>query len=161
MFNILQALRVWGNHWRHSIVKFHCDNLAVVQVVQTSKTKDPFLAACIRNIWMITAISDIEIQIEYVKGVNNIIFFLGYIQIEHLIKIFSKILGKIISGLRFPYHTFTLICLFNFRSYFLLSHTPEFGLASHPQSIQTINSICSQDTFQNLSSIYHLHEPTH
>ena len=73
MFNILLALRVWGNHWRHFIVKSHCDNLAVVQVVQTSKTKDPFLAACIRNIWMITAISDIEIQIDPVKGVNNII----------------------------------------------------------------------------------------
>ena len=51
-----------------------------------------------------------------------------------------------------------MICLFNFRSYFLLSHTPEFSLASHPQSLQTISSICSQDTFQNLSSIYHLHE---
>ena len=72
MFNILLALRVWSNHWRHSIVKFHCDNLAVVQVVQTSKTKDPFLAACIRNIWMITAIFDIEIQIDHIKGVNNV-----------------------------------------------------------------------------------------
>ena len=54
-------------------MKFYCDNLAVVQVVQTNKTKDPFLAACIRNIWLITATQDIEIQIEHVKGVNNTI----------------------------------------------------------------------------------------
>ena len=53
-------------------MKFHCDNLAVAQVVQISKAKDPFLAACIHNIWMITAIFDIEIQIDHVKGVNNI-----------------------------------------------------------------------------------------
>ena len=51
MFNVLLALRVWGHHWKHSLVRFYCDNLAVVQVVQTSKTKHPFLAACIRNIW--------------------------------------------------------------------------------------------------------------
>ena len=73
MFNILLALRVWGNQWKHSIVKFYCDNLAVVQVVQTNKTKDPFLAACIRNIWLITATQDIEIQIQHVKGANNTI----------------------------------------------------------------------------------------
>ena len=65
MLNILLALRVWGNRGMHSIVKFHCANLA--------KTKDPFLAACIRNIWMITAISDIDIQIDHTKGVYNII----------------------------------------------------------------------------------------
>ena len=74
MFNILLALRVWGNQWKHSIVRFHCDNLAVVQVVKTSKTKDPFfLAACIHNIWMITATFDIEMEIDHVKGVNNTI----------------------------------------------------------------------------------------
>ena len=43
----------------------------MVQVVQTSKTKDPFLAACICNIWMITAILDIEIQVDHIKGINN------------------------------------------------------------------------------------------
>ena len=73
MFNILLALRVWGDHWKHSLVRFYCDNLAVVQVVQTSKTKDPFLAACIRNIWMITATLDIEIQVDHIKGINNTI----------------------------------------------------------------------------------------
>ena len=64
---------MWGTIWRHSIVRFHCDNLAVVQVVKTSETKDPFLAACIRNISMITASFDIEIQIDHIKGVNSTI----------------------------------------------------------------------------------------
>ena len=71
MFNILLALRVWGDLWKNSLVRFYCDNLAVVQVVQTSKTKDPFLAACIRNIWMFTAVLDIEIEIDHIKGINN------------------------------------------------------------------------------------------
>ena len=73
MFNILLALRVWGHNWRNSIVEIHCDNLAVVQVVTTSKTKDPFLAACIRNIWLLTATQDIDLRISHIKGVVNTI----------------------------------------------------------------------------------------
>ena len=71
MFNILLALRVWGHYWSNSIVEMHCDNLAVVQVVTNSKTKDSFLAACIRNIWLLTATLDIDLKILHIKGVAN------------------------------------------------------------------------------------------
>ena len=72
MLNILLALRVWGDDfWQHSTAFLFCDNLGVVQVVETSKNKDPFLAACIRNIWLITATLDIELQITHVRGVDN------------------------------------------------------------------------------------------
>ena len=71
MFNILLALRVWGDFWQHSTVSLFCDNLAVVQVVETGKTKDPFLTACIRNIWLITATLDINLEISHVRGVDN------------------------------------------------------------------------------------------
>ena len=40
MLNILIALRVWADQWAHKEVLFHCDNWAVVQVIQTSRTKD-------------------------------------------------------------------------------------------------------------------------
>ena len=53
--------------------KIFCDNLAVVQVVKSSKTKDKFLAACIRNIWLILASNDIEIVIEHIEGKKNVI----------------------------------------------------------------------------------------
>ena len=43
MVNVLVALRIWGKFWQHSQVKIYCDNLAVVQVVASSKTRDPFL----------------------------------------------------------------------------------------------------------------------
>ena len=50
MLNIVIALRAWGVRWRHSVVDIFCDNLGVVQVVEIGKTRDPFLAICIRNI---------------------------------------------------------------------------------------------------------------
>ena len=59
MLNIVIALRVWGKYWKHSSVVVNCDNEACVHVVGTSRTKDPFLGACIRNIWLITAHYDI------------------------------------------------------------------------------------------------------
>ena len=36
MLNLLIALKLWAHEWSHSVVRFFCDNLAVVQVVQTS-----------------------------------------------------------------------------------------------------------------------------
>ena len=71
MFNILLALRTWGDFWQHCTVSLFCDNLAVVQVVETSKTKDPFLAACIRNIWLITATLDINLEVSHIRGADN------------------------------------------------------------------------------------------
>ena len=72
MINILVALRIWGTFWQHSQVKIYCDNLAVVQVVANSKTKDSFLGACIINLWLVTAQLDISLQIEHIRGEYNI-----------------------------------------------------------------------------------------
>ena len=73
MLNIVLALRTWGSYWRHKKIKIFCDNLAVVQVIRSSKTKDKFLAACIRNIWLISASKDIEVVVEHIEGRHNII----------------------------------------------------------------------------------------
>ena len=73
MLNILVALRIWKKFWRHSIVSIFCDNKAVVQVAESGKTKDPYLAACIRNIWLLSATYDIDLIVEHIQGTHNII----------------------------------------------------------------------------------------
>ena len=72
MLNIVVALRLWAPEWAHSTVKFFCDNWAVVQVVKTGKTRDAFLGACSRNIWLLAATYDIALQIEHIMGKKNI-----------------------------------------------------------------------------------------
>ena len=67
MLNLVIALRLWSQKWAHSTVKFYCDNLAVVQVVRTGKTKDHML----RNIWLIAATYDIQIEIDHIQGAYN------------------------------------------------------------------------------------------
>ena len=71
MWNIVIALRLWGNLWKHSLVVNHCDNEVCVYVIATKRTKDPFLALCIRNLWLITAFYDISLQLQYIRGKNN------------------------------------------------------------------------------------------
>ena len=68
LLNVLIALRVWASQWAHSTVRFSCDNLAVMQVVTSGKTKDSFLNACLRNIWLVTASYDIDLLIDHIQG---------------------------------------------------------------------------------------------
>ena len=71
MVNILVALRLYGCMWQHKRILIKCDNMAVVQVLRTGKTRDPFLATCARNVWMVTADLDIDIVYTHVHGVEN------------------------------------------------------------------------------------------
>ena len=68
MLNLLIALRLWAHQWSYSRVRFFCDNLAVVQVVRTGKTRDNMLSLCLRNIWLITAAHDIDLRIDHIQG---------------------------------------------------------------------------------------------
>ena len=71
MWNIVIALRMWGHLWCHSSIQIFCDNLAVVQVMNTYKTKDPFLSICDRNVWLLAASHDILLQVHHVRGKDN------------------------------------------------------------------------------------------
>ena len=47
--------------------------MAVVEVITSGKTKDEFLATCVRNVSLITAIFNIQLQVLHVPGkANNI-----------------------------------------------------------------------------------------
>ena len=71
ILNILVALRKWHKFWAHSKVQFFCDNLAVVLVTASGKTKDPYLAACLRNLWLITVTCDIDLEVKHIPGIHN------------------------------------------------------------------------------------------
>ena len=47
--------------------------MSVVQVVETSKTRDPFLALCIGNIWFVRACYDIDLEVRHILSRENII----------------------------------------------------------------------------------------
>ena len=63
--------QLWSQVWANKKVKICCDNQALVEVLNTGKTKYPFLATCARNVWLITAIFNIEIIVIHVPDKNN------------------------------------------------------------------------------------------
>ena len=71
MINLVIALSLWGQYWSHCYVRIFCNNEAVVQVVKTSKTRDLFVAVCVRNIWLISAIKDIKLDIHHIMETKN------------------------------------------------------------------------------------------
>ena len=73
MFNILLALRCWADSWTHQSILIHCDNKAVVQVIQSGKSRDGFLSICLRNIWLFMAAFDIDLHITHIQGRKNVI----------------------------------------------------------------------------------------
>ena len=67
LINRILALFIMGQILGSSSVVFHCDNLGVVQVVASGKTKDKFLNTCIRSMWLLTAIFDIDLHIKNIE----------------------------------------------------------------------------------------------
>ena len=73
MLNILLALRIWKDQWANSRISVACDNQAVVQVLNSGKTRDLTLAAIARNIQFQAATRDIDLRVTHIPGKSNII----------------------------------------------------------------------------------------
>ena len=51
----------------------HCDNAAVVSILNTGRGQDSLLLAIARNVWLLAANSDIDLTLVHIPGKNNII----------------------------------------------------------------------------------------
>ena len=67
MLNMLVALKLWAHLWTNKRVKLYCDNQAVVKVLSTGNTRDAVLGACVRNVWLLTAIYNVSRFYSYCK----------------------------------------------------------------------------------------------
>lgn len=68
---ILTAAAVWGRQWERSGVKFHCDNMAVVTVLNSGYCKDPHMAHMLRCLFFLEARFNFTVVAEHVPGVKN------------------------------------------------------------------------------------------
>ena len=72
MLNVLVAFRVWGLRWQDKKIRIHCDNAAVVQVLNRGCSRDPFLGACACTLWLLKAQYNIHVVVDFIRGSNNI-----------------------------------------------------------------------------------------
>ena len=73
MLNILAALRVWHKSRVNGKVAIACDNLAVVQVLNSRKTRDLTLAAIARNTQFQIATMNVNLKVSHIPGKVNVI----------------------------------------------------------------------------------------
>ena len=71
MLNVLLALRVWGSKLANKIVRLWCDNRAVVDIMTRRKTKDKHLGEILREVLMLQATYNINLEVCHIAGKNN------------------------------------------------------------------------------------------
>ena len=68
MLAVILAVRVWGKNFAGMRVQIYCDNEAVVQVINSSKTRDPFLGSCLRELWLVVSKYGFELRAIHLPG---------------------------------------------------------------------------------------------
>ena len=68
---ILAACAIWGHQWSRATVCAHCDNAAVVQVINSGYARDPTIMQMLRCLFFIPAYFNFTLIAEHVPGVDN------------------------------------------------------------------------------------------
>ena len=71
MLNVLIALRMWCSLWADKKVTIFCDNHAVVDILDSNRTRDGILGVILREILMIQATFNVQAKVVHIMGENN------------------------------------------------------------------------------------------
>ena len=67
-YNILIACRLWIQRWSGMHILLYSDNWASVCALNSGVAADPLIRACSREIWLLTAIHDVELTVRHRPG---------------------------------------------------------------------------------------------
>ena len=70
LLNIVVGLKVWRDQWAGHTVCVWSDNANACIAVQTGRSRDAFMAECVRVIFFYTAVYDIELHVLHRPGVE-------------------------------------------------------------------------------------------
>ena len=71
IINVVVALKVWGRMWANKSIQIMCDKMTVVEVLSHGRARDPIMATCARNVWLLAAMFNINIIVGHIKGLDN------------------------------------------------------------------------------------------
>ena len=58
MFNVVVALRIWGDKMKGQTLSIYCDNNTSVQSFFSGRARNRFMGACLRELWWIASINE-------------------------------------------------------------------------------------------------------
>ncbi len=68
---IVVACMLWGREWKGQVVLAHCDNMAVVEVVNAGYSKDKMLMHLVRTLFWVQAYLQVVVKAEHIPGYRN------------------------------------------------------------------------------------------
>ena len=68
---VLIGARIWGHKFGGMKIRIYCDNKSVVDVINSSKTKDGFMATCLRELWLVVSSYEFELRAVHLPGEEN------------------------------------------------------------------------------------------
>lgn len=72
MVPIVMALMLWGKHWAGNVVLVQCDNMAIVEVLNSGIAKDSTLMHMLRCVFFICTHFEVAINAAHIPGRENI-----------------------------------------------------------------------------------------
>ena len=71
LLTIIVAVRLWGGRFQGMNVLVYCDNEAAVHVINSGRSRDVFMGACIRELWLVVATNLFQLRAVHLPGVEN------------------------------------------------------------------------------------------
>ena len=71
LFAIVKAAATWGQHLAGKKVLFHCDNMAVVSILQSGVSRNTDIMKLVRSLFFVCACFDFECQAVWIAGCKN------------------------------------------------------------------------------------------
>ena len=68
---VLIGARIWGHKFGGMKIRIYCDNQSVVDVINSSRTKDAFMATCLRELWLVVSSFEFELRAVHLPGEEN------------------------------------------------------------------------------------------
>ncbi len=72
-YPLLALIMTFGHKMRNSWIKFHCDNMAVVEIINKQSSKDGQIMSIVRPLVLKLLLLNISFQAVHIPGVTNII----------------------------------------------------------------------------------------
>ena len=73
LFPIVLALQIWAPVWKNYKIRFICDNMAVVEIINKQSCKDAFIMHFIRRLVVTSLVNNKLFRAEHIAGSDNII----------------------------------------------------------------------------------------
>ena len=73
LFPIVVAARLWGRSWSQKRIRFHTDNMAVVDIWYRQSTRVPLVMSLIRDLFFTAASYNFHVAISHIPGRSNTI----------------------------------------------------------------------------------------